>query len=50
MVKLDPASDRVLNTYRIGLNPFGVACDASGVWVANYGSDSLSVIPIPPLP
>jgi DNA-binding beta-propeller fold protein YncE len=50
MVKLDPASDRVLNTYRTGSKPFGVASDGDHTRVANYGSDSLSVIPIPPLP
>ena len=44
VVRLDPSTNRVTATIRVGVNPLSVAFDSGSVWVANYGDGTISRI------
>ena len=42
--RVDPNSHSVVQTYRVGDEPRGLAESAGAIWVANQGSNSVSRI------
>ncbi len=37
-----PSSGKTVGTYAVGTNPTGIADPSGNIWVANFGSDSVT--------
>ncbi len=42
VMKLDPNTGTVLATLSVGRSPFGVAFDGAHIWVASFGTNTVS--------
>ena len=42
LVRIDPATRRVIGRFKTGVSPCGIAVGGGSVWVENYGGDSVT--------